>query len=262
MNILLALHWASEKFNKTNSPELDAEVLLSFVLKTSKEWLFTHPEIKLTKPQEIKFKKLVTKRAKLFPIAYLTGIKEFYGYNFKITPDVLVPRPLTEELVDQALKFIKNNKKWPLTIADIGTGSGCIIISLIKELQKINEVPIKGWPAFGGKNFTFYATDISAKALTVAKKNAKLHGLSKNIKFYQGDLLKPLLNKKIDLILTNPPYLTESHFKKEKSIQAEPKIALVGNPFKKLFSQIKKTKIPVTIIYEDLLGIHQKKLNS
>jgi len=275
-----ALIWATQKLNKTTSPELDAEILLAFVLHKDKVWLFSHPETGLTKPQETKFKKLILKRAKLFPIAYLTGAKEFYGFNFKITPDVLVPRPLTEELVDQALKFIKNTKKRPLTIADIGTGSGCIIISLIKELQKLNAIPAKSWPASGGKKFTFYATDISAKALAVAKKNAKFYGLSKNIRFYKGDLLKPLLNKKVDLILTNPPYLTKAHFKKEKSIQREPKIALIGsprfaveagNPFKKLFSQIQKTsakgglasgqKIPVTIMYEDLEGIHQKKFN-
>jgi len=261
MKIKTALLWATKTLNKTNSPELDAEILLAFVLKKNKKWLFLYPQKNLTKIQEAKFKKLASQRAKFFPIAYLTSEKEFYGFNFKITPNVLVPRPLTEGLIDQALDFIKNNKKRPLTMADIGTGSGCLIIALAKKLAETENL----------KNFKFYATDISAKTLAVAKKNAKLHGLSKNIKFYQGDLLKPLLNsakggsasgrKKIDLILTNLPYLTKNHVKKEKSIQKEPKTALVGNLYKKLFSSAQKLKTPVTIIYEDLKGIHQKNFN-
>ena len=251
MKIKTALLWATKTLNKTNSPELDAEILLAFVLKKNKKWLFLYPQKNLTKIQEAKFKKLASQRAKFFPIAYLTSEKEFYGFNFKITPNVLVPRPLTENLIDRALDFIKNNKKCPLTIADIGTGSGCLIIVLAKKLAETENL----------KNFKFYATDISSKALAVAKKNAKLHSLSKNIKFYQGDLLKPLLNKKIDLILTNLPYLTKNHFKKEKSIQKEPKVALVGNLYKKLFSLAQKLKTPVTIIYEDLKGIHQKNFN-
>lgn len=247
--IQLALVWAAKKLKQedNNAPELDAEVLLSFVLKKDKTFLFAYPEKILAKKQIKAFKKLITRRARRWPVSYLTGEKEFYGYKFKITPDTLAPRPLTEEIVSLALKFIKTQNK-PLAIADIGTGSACIVISLIKELQKHRS--LKGWQ--------FFATDISKKALKIASQNARHHQVSKYIKFHQGNLLKPLAKTKIDLLLVNLPYLTKKDFKKEKSIQKEPRLALIGNLYPKLFKQASGFKNCPAIIYEDKAGVHQK----
>jgi release factor glutamine methyltransferase len=239
--------------HKINSALLDAEILLSFVLNKPKEFLFTHPENKITKHQSTKFQKLIDKRCKYYPIAYLIGYKEFYGLKFLVDKNVLIPRPLTEELIEKALTVIeKNNFK---NIIDIGTGSGCIIIALANELRKKHG---------SLKNFRFYATDVSTNALKVAKKNVKLHKLQSNIKFYKDDLLEPLKNKKIDLILANLPYLTENDIKINPYLKDEPKRALLEKTsgktiYKKLFSQAEKYFKPMPIIiYEDKKGIHLK----
>jgi len=234
-----------------DSAALDAEILLSFVLNKSKEYLYTYPEKNITKLQSTKFQRLINKRSEYYPIAYLTGHKEFYGYNFIIDKNVLIPRPQTEELVEKALAVIEAKKL--KNIIDVGTGSGCIIISIANELRK----------KYGSlKNFKFYASDVSSKALAIARKNAKLHKLSNNIKFLNGSLLKPLKNKRIDLILANLPYLTKNDITKNKYLKAEPKKALYEktsgkNIYKKLFSQAEKYFKPKPIIiFEDKKGIH------
>lgn len=249
MTIKEALLWATKKLNHSTSAGLDAEVLLAFSLNKTKEWLLANPEYKLKLSSEKTFKTLVKRRGRGEPIAYLTGTKEFYGYNFKITKDVLVPRPLTEKLVSEALKYIQQTKKRPLRIADIGTGSGCIIIALAKKLNTQE----------GLNNFIFYATDISPLALRLARCNAKLHGLIGKMKFFQGSLLQPLQNKQLDLILANLPYLSKTDFKQEPSIQKEPRLALIGDFYPQLFKQAAQLKKSPLIIYEDLTGIHSKR---
>ncbi|MBU1036586.1 peptide chain release factor N(5)-glutamine methyltransferase [Patescibacteria group bacterium] len=257
MNLKQALSWATYKLQakNINSAKLDAEILLSFVLKKDKTFLYSHPEQTIShKPLAI-YRKLINQRSENYPVAYLTGEKEFYGYKFFVNKNVLIPRPLTEELVEKALQTINRLIKHPnkqITIADIGTGSGCIIISLANELKK----------KYGSlKNFKFYATDISAKALKVAKKNARFHQVDKSIKFFQGDLLKPLKSKKIDLIIANLPYLNLKDIQKEKSIQFEPKKALYSKDnghliYQKLFHQAEKSYSNSIIIYENKQGIH------
>lgn len=254
MQVKEALNWAAKKLSqaKIDSAPLDAEILLAFVLRKNKEWLFTYPEKRLTDKQLKKLQKLVYQRANGMPVAYLTGEKEFYGYKFTINKNVLIPRPMTEELVEKSLQSINQSFNYSinqLSIVDVGTGSGCIIISIANELRK----------KYGGlSQFKFYATDVSAKTLSVAQKNARLHRLSKNIKFYRGQLLEPLKKIKIDLIVANLPYLNPSDIKKEKSIQAEPKLALAGNFYPELFNQAKKYFGSPLIIYEDKKGIHNK----
>lgn len=248
MTINQALKIGTNKLiiKKIGSAGLDAEILLSHTLKVSKEFIFAHPELKLSRNQIVRYQKSVSKRCTHYPIAYLTGEKEFYGYKFLVNEAILIPRPQTEELVEKALKMI--NDLGLKNIADIGTGSGNIIISLVNELKK----------KYGSlKGFKFYATDISQTALVMAKKNARFHQATKFISFYPGDLLTPLKNKKINLIIANLPYLGQKDIRKEKSIQFEPKKALVGNYYKKLFSQAKKYFKPQPIIiYEDKKGIH------
>ncbi|NUM25219.1 MAG: peptide chain release factor N(5)-glutamine methyltransferase [Candidatus Buchananbacteria bacterium] len=239
MTIASALARAMNTIN-SSSASLDAEVLLSFVLKKPKEFFYTYPEKLLTKAQEKKFDQLIKRRIKHEPIAYITGEKEWFGLDFFVNRDVLIPRPETELLAEEAINLVK---KRSVTIADIGTGSGCISIVLAKQLP----------------NAKIYATDISAKALTIAKKNNRRH--QTDIKFFKGNLLLPLKNKKIDIIVSNLPYGSTKIWKnlsvqQQKGLSYEPKIALYTTnsgltKYEELFKQVKKYHVkPKTIIIE------------
>jgi len=202
---------------KIKTPFLDALILLSFITKKKKEFILAHPELKIKRNLSKKFYSLINLRKKHYPLAYILSKKEFFKYNFFVNEDVLIPRPETEKIVEMALKYIKDkNKKYK--ILDLGTGSGCIAISLAKELTK-NKI-----------NFEILATDISKKALTIAKINKK-RLKAKNIKFVKSNLFEKI-NEKFDLILANLPYLKEKEIKNE--LLFEPKIALKDNgSFKK-----------------------------
>jgi release factor glutamine methyltransferase len=262
MTIKQTLTRAIEKLNNsdfTDSAHLDAELLLSNVLKRDKEFLYTRPETKLTLIQQLKFKALLKRRLAGTAVAVLRRRKEFYGYDFYVNRHVLVPRPLTEQMIDLALEEIKKQKTTlnaQYTICDIGTGSGNIIISLAKELEK----------KYSLDGFKLIGLDISNRALKVAKKNAKLHRLEKNIAFIKGNLLKPITKKlalnakggRVDLILANLPYLTKEDFNRENSIKKEPACALVGDLYPKLFKTIDSLKNKPVLIYEDKNGVHVK----
>ncbi len=211
------------------------EILLSFVLKKKREYILTHLEKKITKKQIEIYLKLIGRRVKGEPIAYLIEHKEFYDLDFIINKNVLVPRPDTELMVDEALNLVTHNAK-RVTLVDVGTGSGCVIISLAKQIKKLN----------------LLATDISKKALVVAKKNANLHKVDKKIRFYQGNLLEPIVKEKYDnlIILANLPYISKKW--KDNSAETiglkfEPKVALFADKdgleiYEKLFKQIIKLK--------------------
>ena len=184
MIIREALQYAAKSIASA-SPILDAEVLLSFVLKQPKEFPYTHPEKPVTTTQEQEFKTLISRRNTGEPVAYLTNHKEFYGRDFYVDQRVLIPRPETELIIDLIKQYAQSQN----SIADIGTGSGCIAITLAKELP----------------NATINATDISTGALEVAKKNAASHNVE--INFQHGNLLEPIKDKKIDIIVANLPYL-------------------------------------------------------
>ncbi|MFA6427992.1 MAG: peptide chain release factor N(5)-glutamine methyltransferase [Candidatus Buchananbacteria bacterium] len=211
-----ALIWGQQQLKKLlkNSAYLDSEILLAFVLKKTKVYLYTHPEQKVSTKSLAKFKKLVTKRATNYPLAYLTSHKEFFGLDFYVDNRVLIPRPETELLVEQALAICQpplTAKKSPLTICEVGTGSGGIIISLAKNLPT----------NFCGQ---LWASDLSAKALAVAKKNTKRHQVTKKIIFKLGNLLTPFKNQYFDLIIANLPYLSRLN----NNIVHEPKLALLA----------------------------------
>ena len=209
------------RLNKIKTPELDFEVLICYALNKSKEWMYTNPDYKLSKKEDRRLNRLVLKRIDNTPVAYLVKNKEFYGLNFFVNKNVLIPRPETEIIIDEAIKTGKKYKG-KTTIIDVGTGSGAIIVSIAKNVSK--------------KNISFFGTDISRRTLYVSSKNAKRHKVNKKISFINGDLLNPFLKqvkvKKIkgsNLIITaNLPYLTPSQVKNEKSIQYEPKIALIS----------------------------------
>lgn len=230
------------KFLKSHSPSpaLDAEILLGNVLKKPKEYLYANQDAVL-RPAKLftNYKKILRRRKKGEPIAYLTNNKEFYGLNFYVDRTVLIPRPETEIIVDEALNTIKkeNNKSY-WTIADIGTGSGCIAIALAKIAKnKIKHI---------------YAADVSDKILAVAKKNARIHNVYEKIKLLKGSILKSLENKKIDILIANLPYLEQkrakNYFRYSPGLKYEPKNALFAKEsglywYKILFKQIQYYKI-------------------
>lgn len=193
--------------------QLDCEVLLSYVLKKERSFLFAHSEKKLTLRQQKILYGLVNKRVKRIPIAYLTGQKEFFGHQFIVNESVLIPRPDTEALVQCTIDHIQKNPDVS-TILDIGTGSGCIAISLALALP----------------NSKTYGTDISAGALVLAKKNIAKYKLAKRVKLTQSSLF-PSTPRKFDVIVSNPPYLSNKEFlsalKKYPELRYEPHGALV-----------------------------------
>ncbi len=253
MDIRNALQYASKKFSKKKllslSAHLDAEILLSYILKKEKNFLYTYPEKKLNAPQKEIFLRLIRRRLKYEPIAYVTQKKEFYKRKFFVNKNVLIPRPETEYVVEEAMRvrkdISKNNKI--ITIADIGTGSGAIAVTLAKEL----------------KNVKIFATDISKKALRVAKKNSNTH--QTKIKFFHGNLIEPIKNKKIDILVANLPYLDAHEFHiYGKILKHEPSIALFAKEkglkaYKNLFLQMKKYSFyPKIVICE--IGYKQNVL--
>lgn len=199
------------------SATLDAEILLSHVLKRSKEYLLSYPEKKISANLSRTYKSLILRRQRGLPTAYLTNNKEFYGLNFFVNQHVLIPRPATETIVEEAIKEVRQlqlaDKAKKIIIADVGTGSGCIAVTLAKYL----------------KNVRLYAIDISSSALTVAKKNAQTHKVSSKISFVAGNLLTAIKitkkNPAIDLIVANLPYLTKYEL---SAVRYEPKLALLG----------------------------------
>ncbi len=190
-----ALYLAAQKLTGAgiSTARLDAELLLSHVLRKDRTWLFTHIQGRLDPPSESFFQELIGRRAGREPLQYILGQQEFWGLTFKVTPDVLIPRPETELVVETALGSLKTASR--PTIIDLCTGSGCIAVSLAKELRSPR----------------IFATDISERALAVARQNARLHGVTEQIRFFGGDLFRPLeeldILEQADVITANPPYI-------------------------------------------------------
>ena len=210
------------------NPNLDAELILSKVLKINRSKILLNYENNLNIKQVKKFYYYLSKRKKNEPMAYILGYKYFWKYKFFVNNSVLIPRPDTEHIIEESLNYIPSNKSYK--ILDIGTGCGCIIISVLKER-----------PECSG-----FAIDISSKALKVAKTNAKLHHLENKIKFINIDIDK-FNTYKYDLIITNPPYIKDIEFKRlGDSVKLyEPKIALKGglDGFEIIKKIIKKSSI-------------------
>lgn len=190
-------------------PDFESDLLLSFVLGKNRAWLYGHPENKVASSKVQTFRKLVARRSKKEPFAYLTGVTEFFGLNLKVNKNVLIPRPETKNLVELALEIAKKNKI--KSVADIGTGSGAIILALAKNLPK---------------KFKFYGLEISSKALSVARKNASILK-TKNVKFIKSDLLQKLPGTHPILITANLPYLDKEEVKSDE-LKHEPMLALSG----------------------------------
>jgi release factor glutamine methyltransferase len=194
------------------NPELEAALLLSKVLRINTTYIYAHPKNWVQSDKIKEFELLLERRIKMEPIAYILGEKEFYSRSFIVTPDVLIPRPETEILVEEALKII-NNIPYP-TVLDVGTGSGCIAVTIACETG----------------NAQNFATDISFEALIVARANSERHKVSKRISYVCADFLSCFNENSFDIILSNPPYIPEGEFYSlESNVRDfEPKISLIG----------------------------------
>ncbi|EKE20037.1 MAG: hypothetical protein ACD_8C00060G0001 [uncultured bacterium] len=229
----------------------DLELIIAHSLGKTREFVLTYPNQTITKIQETKIKKNVARRAKSEPIAHIFGHKEFYGLDFIVSKHTLVPRPETELMVELALsesKVESQKSKVAITVIDVGTGSGCIIVSIANELEKTEDCKLQV--------ANYYATDISKDALKIAKKNAKLNSVDKKIKFLHGSLLEPMFSKIKKLksekliILANLPYLSKEIYSSAPIDvkKFEPRSALYSpeaglKHYRELLEQIKKIQI-------------------
>ena len=213
MDIFSALKKADKylKINNIKSSRLDSEILLSKAINQDRKYIILNPKKKLSNKVFSCFKKLISQRSKGTPIAYLLEKKEFWKYEFKITENVLIPRPDTELIIEEALKVSKNKLK--LKVLDIGVGSGCIILSILKER----------------KDFSGVGIDISQKSIGLSKLNSLNLGVRNRVKFIKTDI-DNFNHGKYDLIISNPPYIKKLDLKYlEKDItKFEPKLALDG----------------------------------
>ena len=211
MNYFQALEFGSFnlKLNNVNSYILDSELLLSFALNSTREKILINLNKKIDNKSFKKYKKLIFRRKNKEPIAYITKKKEFWKNKFFVNKNVLIPRPETEIIVDEILKYIDIHSS--KNFLEVGTGSGCIIISILKERL----------------NCRATAIDISKKALNIAEFNAKMHHLENKINFINIDVDKIQYNK-YDFIVSNPPYINRFDFNRlDQSVRFfEPYIAL------------------------------------
>lgn len=213
------LQWTADylKQHGSESPRLEAEVLLAHARSCQRIELYTSFEDPAGEELRNRFRELVRRRAEGMPVAYLVGHREFYSLDFRVTPDVLIPRPETELVVLTLLDLIKAraSDRQPILLADVGTGSGIIGITVAKQAPQVRVTAI----------------DISPAALAVARDNAQRLGVEGRIEFVHGDLLAAIPpQKKFDFIASNPPYVTQQEFADlPREVKAyEPELALVA----------------------------------
>jgi len=213
MNIENTLNTAIKTLTQFNIPNanLDSEILLAKIIGKDRNYIILNSKEHLDQKNLFRFNNLIERRKKGEPVAYLTRKKEFWKNDFYVDQNVLVPRPDTELIIEEVLKFSK--KKFKLQILDIGTGSGCILLSLLKEI-----------PSFYGTGI-----DISKKSINVSKYNAKMLNLTNRVKFYNSDVDKFKIGK-YDIVVSNPPYieLLKLKYLDKDLCKFEPKIALNG----------------------------------
>ena len=199
------------KKGKVNSPLLDSEILMSKVISKDRKYIILNLDEKLNKENYINFKRLIKERLKGKPIAYLIGKKNFWKNEFIVNENVLIPRPDTELIVEQVLKIFRNKLK--MNFLEIGIGSGCIIMSILKEK----------------KGFLGTGIDLDEECIKLSKINAKRLGVSNRIKFFKSDV-DNFSYGKYDLIISNPPYIKKLDLKNldREVIDFEPKLALNG----------------------------------
>jgi len=194
---------------------LDAELLLAHSLGLARAALLAHPERPFSRAEAETLSALLKRRAMREPLPYLTGWREFFGLGFSVDPNVLIPRPETELLVERALAWAADQGlPSTLTLADVGTGCGCIAVALAVHLPQA----------------MIYASDLSADALAVARRNAARHGVASRVRFCQGDLLAAL-PEPVQMIVANLPYISQQEWPNlPPEVRWEPRWALDGGP--------------------------------
>jgi release factor glutamine methyltransferase len=170
-------------------PRREANSLLAFALQKDKTFLITHPEYELNDSEEKHFQQILARRANREPFQHITGKQEFYGLAFEVNSDVLIPRPETEMIVENAIEILQKIEK--PSFCEVGTGSGCISISILHNVSKATAIGL----------------DISKKALEITKKNAKKHNVLDRLQLEQSDVFAVLTDEKFSLIVSNPPYV-------------------------------------------------------
>lgn len=265
MNISALLTFGSKQFLESPTPLLDSQILLAHILKKRKEYLFTHDQEELSKSRSNAFLRLVNKRRQGMPIAYLTHEKEFFGRKFFVDERVIIPRPETELMVEDALQYLQKNPDTK-TIVDLGTGSGCIGITIALELFDRQVIGL----------------DISKDALAVARKNAKKLQC-KNVSFLRSDLLskfsiptkpegrmeeslsRPFARNGKLIILANLPYIgtKTNHFISRETHRFEPHVAVYGGHdglelYRQTWQQIIHKKLNVAALFMEI-GFSQKE---
>lgn len=217
------LQWTSDFFRKrgSESPRLDAEILLAHARGCTRIELYTAFDTEPTEEQREAFREMVRRRGEGMPVAYLVGYREFYSLKLRVNESVLIPRPETEHLViealDQAKRMRASAPDQTLHLADIGTGSGAIAIAIAKHLPKS----------------VIQAVDISSDALQIARWNVEQLGVTEQVELVEGDLMEPLpTDASFDLVVSNPPYVSEAEYSElDKEVKEfEPKLALVSGP--------------------------------
>lgn len=206
------LYQAVESLSPTAS--LDAQVLLAHILGKTRAWVLAHPDAELGEEQVIQLEQASARLGTGEPLPYILGSWEFFGLEFAVTPDVLIPRPETELLVEHALSWLRARPE-RRRAADVGTGSGCIAIGLASQIPDLQVI----------------ATDISPSALWVAKQNTLRYGLEQRIHLVQANLFagfRPAYNMQFDLICANLPYIPERTLETLSVSQWEPRLALCG----------------------------------
>ncbi len=222
--ILKLLKWTTSYFKShdIDSPRATAEILLAHILKLKRIDLYLRHDQPLISDELLQFKAFIKRRIKREPVAYIVGVKEFWSMDFAVTEDVLIPRPETECLVETSLGLLPEDSNSdpnnpPMRILELGTGSGAVILALASTETK----------------HLFFASDLSIKAVLIAKQNAKHHGLDKTVNFFCADWFTPLkvVRHQFDMIISNPPYIPTqvvSQLQPEIS-KYEPISALDGN---------------------------------
>lgn len=210
--IAAALRAAYSHLQPGDSTQLDAQVLLAYALGKDRAYLLAHGETELSPAQSRRFAELIRRRAAGEPVAYIIGRKPFYDLDLTVSPDVLIPRPETELLLEEALRLTPQQAA--RQVADIGTGSGALALAFAKHRSRSR----------------VYASDISPGALKIARRNAARYGLS--IDFLTGDLAQPLktLGIQVDLLMANLPYIASGELKSLAVSKYEPALALDGGP--------------------------------
>lgn len=223
--VLALLDWTKDYLEKNDSqsPRLDAEILLAHSMNCERIMLYTRFDEIVSEADRLQFRELVKQRASGCPVAYLVGFKEFYSLRFDVSEHVLIPRPETEFIVIAVLDIVKehfnsdtNGQSLPCHVVDVGTGSGAIAITLATELSLIQVT----------------AVDLSTAALEVARKNATGHEVNDRIEFIEQDLLEGASDAKFDIVVSNPPYVTSEEYEalSRNVREYEPQLALESGP--------------------------------